>query len=80
MDFATIARDSVNRHTENSMSGTPRDHVKDKGFWDGGSAGHGTNKESSSRASGLPGVRKPNRTGVRTDLDYPPTELDPSKR
>ena len=62
------------------MSGNPRENVKDKGFWDGGSAGHGTNKEASSRSSGLPGVRKPTRVGIRTDLDNPPAELDPLKR
>ena len=53
------------------MSGNPREHVKDKGFWDGGAAGHGTNKEASGRASGLPGKRSRSKTGYRTDIDFP---------
>lgn len=56
------------------MAGNPREHVKDKGFWDGGASGHGTNKESAGRASGLPGRRKPGRVGVTTDLEFPPEE------
>lgn len=51
------------------MAGTPREHVKDKGFWNGGAAGHGNNRESSGRASGYPGRRAPNRTGVKTDME-----------
>ena len=54
-----------------AMSGTPREHVKDKGFWDGGVAGHGHNKESSGRASGYPGKRTRSKTGHRTDLEFP---------
>ena len=54
------------------MAGNPREHVKSKGFWDGGSAGHGTNKESAGRPSGFPGRRVPKRVGIRTDLDLPP--------
>ena len=54
------------------MAGNPRDHVKSKGFWDGGSRSHGTNKESAGRSSGFPGRRKPNRVGVRTDIEFPP--------
>ena len=54
------------------MAGNPRDHVKGKGFWDGGESGRGTNKESAGRPSGLPGVRKPRRTGVNTDVEFPP--------
>jgi hypothetical protein len=54
------------------MAGNPRENVKSKGFWDGGAAGHGTNKESSGRPSGFPGVRAPKRVGVRTDLEFPP--------
>ncbi|HEX7150061.1 MAG TPA: hypothetical protein VF618_01140 [Thermoanaerobaculia bacterium] len=57
------------------MSGNPREHVKDKGFWDGGNAGHGTNKESAGRTSGLPGKRKNDRVGVRTDVEFPPEEI-----
>jgi len=60
------------------MSDTPRENVKDKGFWDGGASGHGTNKESSGRASGFPGTRKPRRVGVATDIEFPPDE--PSKK
>ncbi|HEY3052863.1 MAG TPA: hypothetical protein VGK04_05675 [Thermoanaerobaculia bacterium] len=61
------------------MSDTPRENVKDKGFWDGGAAGHGTNKESSGRASGFPGSRKPQRVGVTTDIDFPPDETQVKK-
>lgn len=53
------------------MAGNPREHVKDKGFWDGGSSGNGSNRDSSGRASGFPGQRKPKTVGVRTDLEYP---------
>ena len=53
------------------MAGNPREHGKKKGFWDGGTAGHGTNKETAGRPSGLPGTRKPRRTGVNTDLEFP---------
>ena len=60
------------------MNGNPRNHVKGKGFWDGGTAGHSTNKESSGRVSGLPGTRKPNRTGVSIDLEFP-AEADSQK-
>lgn len=56
------------------MAGNPRDHVKGKGFWDGGSRGHGTNKESAGRPSGLPGNRKPSRVGVNTDIEFPPAD------
>ena len=54
------------------MAGNPRDHVKGKGFWDGGASAHGTNKESAGRPSGLPGTRKPRRVGISTDLEFPP--------
>ena len=53
------------------MSGTPPEHVKDKGFWEGGAAGHGTNKESSGRPSGYPGKRSRSKTGHRTDVEFP---------
>jgi hypothetical protein len=53
------------------MSDNPREHVKDKGFWDGGAAGHGTKKESSGRASGYPGKRSRSRIGYRTDIEFP---------
>ena len=61
------------------MVSTPRELSKDKGFWDGGGAGHGSNKESSGRPSGLPGMRKPSRVGVNTDIDSPPVPVDASK-
>ncbi len=44
---------------------------KDKGFWDGGASGHGSNGEASGRTSGFPGRRAPKTVGVRTDLDFP---------
>jgi hypothetical protein len=53
------------------MAGTPREHVKDKGFWDGGSAGHDRNGDTAGRSSGFPGERKPKRDGIRTDLEFP---------
>jgi len=57
-----------------AMAGNPREHIRNKGFWDGGGAGHGTNKESSGRPNGLPGTRKPQRVGVNTDLEFPPAD------
>ena len=62
-----------------TMAGNPRDHVKGKGFWDGGAGGHGSNRESAGRTSGLPGVRKPHRVGVNTDLDFPPEDAGKSE-
>lgn len=53
------------------MAGNPREHVKNKGFWDGGGLGHGKDSESAGRPSGFPGSRKRRRTGVRTDLEFP---------
>lgn len=53
------------------MAGAPREHDKDKGFWDGGAAGHDKNGETAGRASGFPGVRKPGRAGIRTDIEFP---------
>jgi hypothetical protein len=53
------------------MAGNPRENAEGKGFWDGGTNAHGTNKESSGRASGFPGRRTPTRTGYRTDLEFP---------
>ncbi len=61
------------------MAGNPRENAKSKGFWDGGASGHGTNKESSGRPSGFPGVRGPKRAGVRTDMELPP-EADKSDK
>ncbi|HEX9163328.1 MAG TPA: hypothetical protein VF980_16595 [Thermoanaerobaculia bacterium] len=56
------------------MAVNPRENVKSKGFWDGGGSGHGTNKESSGRPSGLPGTRKPKVAGVNTDVEFPPDD------
>ena len=53
------------------MAGNPRENVKDKGFWDGGTASHGSNRESGGKVSGFPGSRTPKRVGVRTDLEFP---------
>ena len=53
------------------MAGNPRDHARNKGFWDGGDAGHGMNRESGGRTGGYPGERKPTLAGVKTDLEYP---------
>lgn len=53
------------------MSGNPREHVQEKGFWDGGTEGHGFNKESAGRPSGYPGKRSRSRSGHRTDLEFP---------
>jgi hypothetical protein len=62
------------------MAGNPREHVKGKGFWDGGGKGYSTNKETAGRPSGLPGKRKPNRVGVTTDIEFPPENVDTTKR
>jgi hypothetical protein len=53
------------------MAGTPREHIKDKGFWDGGSGGSDRNGETAGRSSGFPGMRKPTRAGIRTDIEFP---------
>ena len=54
------------------MAGNPREHVRNKGFWDGGSAGREGNGQTAGRPSGYPGSRKLDRVGVRTDLEFPP--------
>ncbi len=56
------------------MSGYARENVKGKGFWDGGTSGHGMNGESGGRASGYPGRRTPSTTGLRIDLEFPKTK------
>ncbi len=62
------------------MAGTPREHIKDKGFWDGGTAGHDKSGETAGRSSGFPGMRKPTRVGIRTDIEFPEeTPLPKSK-
>jgi hypothetical protein len=53
------------------MAGHPRENVKDKGFWEGGAGGHGSNKESSGRPSGHPGTRRQRRVGISTDIEFP---------
>lgn len=53
------------------MAGNPREHIRDKGFWDGGASSHGHNRDSSGRASGFPGGRTPKKVGVRTDIEFP---------
>ena len=53
------------------MADNPRENEKDKGFWDGGASGHGTNKESSGRPNGHPGKRSNSLTGYRTDIEFP---------
>ena len=59
------------------MGGYPREHVKNKGFWDGGTPEHGMNGESGGKASGFPGMRKHGRQGVKTDLEFPDEEVIP---
>lgn len=60
------------------MGGYPREHVKDKGFWDGGTASHAKSSEGAGRTSSYPGTRKPKRTGIRTDMEFP--EKDEEKK
>lgn len=59
------------------MAGNPREHVKDKGFWDGGTEGQSSNQQSAGRPSGLPGRRAPKRVGIRSDIDSP---AEPAKK
>jgi hypothetical protein len=56
------------------MAGNPRDHVKGKGFWDGGSDAQSANDQSSGRPSGFPGRRLPKRVGLRTDIEFPSSQ------
>ncbi|MEO8379776.1 MAG: hypothetical protein ABI779_08950 [Acidobacteriota bacterium] len=60
------------------MAGNPREHVKGKGFWDGGAAGQDSNDQTAGRPSGFPGFRKPCRAGIRTDIEFPKPEEKPS--
>jgi hypothetical protein len=53
------------------MAGNPREHVKGKGFWDGGASGRSENGQSAGRPSGYPGSRTPSRLGYRSDLEFP---------
>lgn len=61
------------------MAGNPREHVKNKGFWDGGAPGHSSDGQHAGRASGFPGTRKPQRAGIRTDIEFPPEKQEPKK-
>ena len=56
------------------MAGNPREHVKGKGFWDGGDRGQDSSDQTAGRPSGFPGSRKGDRTGTRTDIEFPKAE------
>ncbi|HUR82667.1 MAG TPA: hypothetical protein VM733_18040 [Thermoanaerobaculia bacterium] len=56
------------------MAGNPREHVKDKGFWDGGAPGQSSDDQGAGRTSGVPRTRGGKRTGVRTDIEFPKEE------
>lgn len=61
------------------MAGNPRENVKNKGFWDGGSKAHNSDSQNAGRSSGFPGTRKvAKRVGIRTDVEFPPEE--PAKK
>ena len=62
------------------MAGYPRENVKDKGFWDGGTPSHGSNRESGGKTSGTPGKRTPKKTGFRVDLEFPTTNDEEPRR
>jgi len=62
------------------MAGNPREHVEDKGFWDGGAPAHSKDSDAAGRASGFPGNRKSKRVGIRTDLEFPPEEKEGQQR
>ena len=66
------------------MADHKREHEEGKGFWDGGAEAHGNNGESGGRASGAPGERAVDKTGVRTDLESAQNQqeqpLEPGKR
>ena len=61
------------------MAGNPRENIKGKGFWDGGVPGSSKSGETSGRAGGFPGTRKPKRAGIRTDLEFPAEEAGEKK-
>lgn len=61
------------------MAGNPREHVKDRGFWDGGTPGHIGDGEASGRPNGYPGSRRPTRDGIQTDIEFP-RERDERRR
>lgn len=56
------------------MAGNPRENAKDKGFWDGGTPGRNNDGQAAGRPTGFPGTRRKTKTGVRTDLEFPPQE------
>jgi hypothetical protein len=58
------------------MAGNPLENARGKGFWNGGEAGHGNNRESSGRQSGYPGRRGPKTSGVKTDIEFPSPDDD----
>lgn len=58
------------------MAGNPRENVKGKGFWDGGSKGRSVNSQTAGRPSGFPGRRTPSRAGVKTDIEFPAVEAE----
>ncbi|MFZ2492496.1 MAG: hypothetical protein WA208_13525 [Thermoanaerobaculia bacterium] len=65
------------------MAGNPREHVKGKGFWDGGGVGRARNGETAGRPDGFPGSLAPGLVGVRTDLEFDsekPEETSERKR
>jgi hypothetical protein len=53
------------------MTNTSRENAENKGFWDGGPKGHGSNRESGGKKSGFPGQREQGRVGIQTDLEAP---------
>ncbi len=56
------------------MAGNPRENVKGKGFWGGGSAARSGTGQTGGRPGGFPARRAPKRVGVKTDIEFP----DPS--
>lgn len=60
------------------MAGNPREHVRDKGFWDGGAPGQSSNGQTAGRPSGYPGRRSSQRTGIKIDIDFP--QDDPAQK
>ena len=62
------------------MAGNPREHAKNKGFWDGGTPGHTADGQAAGRPSGFPGTTlKKKRVGIRTDIEFPAEEQAPKK-
>lgn len=61
------------------MAGNPRENVRKKGFWNGGT-GQGNTQQSGGRDSGFPGGRKPNKYGIRIDLEEPAEPITPGRK